>query len=129
MLSSVRCGILGLPAGCSGAMVVLGDQPSITPQLIRELLRHFDRDARGIIVPTYDGRRGHPLLLSASYFEEVLTRFDEVGLRGLLAAHPADVREVPTACRVIDDMDTPHDYARELRLAGLASAEPVTLRT
>ena len=51
----------------------------------------------------------------ASYFDEVLDQFDDVGLRGLLQAHPDDVHELeiddPAA---LDDMDHPGDYQREL---------------
>jgi molybdenum cofactor cytidylyltransferase len=114
MLSSVRCGIRELPDDCDGILVALGDQPSITPELIAHLIQAFAHHP--IIVPTYQGKRGHPLLFAKSFADEVLTQFDDVGLRGLLAAHAEEVFELPAACpAILHDIDDPADYQRELR--------------
>jgi len=115
MLSSVRCGLSHLPANCSAILVALGDQPSITPQLVDKVLQAFAATEKRILVPLYNGRRGHPLLFSTFYRDEVLTGFDEVGLRGLLHAHPEDVFELTvSSSAVLSDMDCPEDYRREL---------------
>ncbi len=119
MLSSVRCGLRALPP-CEGVLVALGDQPSITTELIDDLVAAFDASGKGIVMPTHKGRRGHPIVFSMDYRDEVLTRFDEVGLRGLPHAHPDDVLEVEVATSaVLADVDDPDDYRRELdRLNG-----------
>jgi len=115
MLCSVRCGLSSLPANCSEILVALGDQPSITPQLVDKMLQAFKSTDKRILVPLCDGRRGHPLLLSTLYREEILTGFDDVGLRGLLHAHPEDVFELTvSSSSVLSDMDCPEDYRREL---------------
>lgn len=115
MLSSVRCGIRALPDACRTVMVALGDQPSITSRLVAHLLGAFTRGAGGILVPVYDGRMGHPILFSARYCREILTSYDDVGLRGLLKAHPGDVVEFPVSdAAVLCDMDYPEDYRREV---------------
>ncbi len=73
---------------------------------------------RGILVPVWEGRRGHPVLISAGYREEILTRFDAEGLRGLLRAHPNDIEEVAsTDSSILDDLDTPADYEREREMS------------
>jgi molybdenum cofactor cytidylyltransferase len=120
MLSSVRCGLRALPAGCEAVLVALGDQPSITAELVARIVHAFHASGHGIIVPVYGGKRGHPLLFSARYSREVLTRYDDLGLRGLLHAHPEDVFELPAdSASVLSDMDYPQDYLRELgRLTG-----------
>ena len=113
MLSSVRCGLMAVPEQCTAALVVLGDQPGISAAVVAELARAFRTGNRGIVVPTFDGKRGHPLLFSAGYRNEVLTRYDELGLRGLLHAHPDDVSEIQVSTpEVIEDMDLPEDYQR-----------------
>ena len=67
-------------------------------------------------MPTYNGRRGHPLMFAMRYRDEILNQYDDVGLRGLLHAHPEDVCEVEfPAPNVIDDMDLPEDYEREAK--------------
>jgi molybdenum cofactor cytidylyltransferase len=115
MLSSVRCGLRALPHDCDAILVALGDQPGLTPQLVNAVLRAFRACGRGILVPTHRGRRGHPIVFSARYRQEVLTGYDGEGLRGLLRAHPDDVSEMPAGtATVLHDVDRPEDYAREV---------------
>lgn len=115
MLSSVRRGLDALPERCDAAMVALGDQPSITADLVDEMIGAFDSTDKGILVPIYCGKRGHPIVFSASYREEILTHYDGVGLRGLLEAHPEDISELNVATpSVLADMDSPNDYRREV---------------
>jgi len=115
MLSSVRCGIRALPPGCHAAMVCLGDQPSVTTDLVNDLVHAFKGGDKGIVVPVFEGKRGHPILFSERYYGEVLTRFDDAGLRGLLHAYRDDVFELAAATpAVLSDMDYPEDYRREI---------------
>ena len=116
MLSSVRCGLRVMPEDCDAVLVVLGDQPGITADVIVVLMQAYFESGCGIATPTHNGRRGHPLLFAMRYRDEILTRYDDVGLRGLLQAHPEDVCEVEfPAPNVIDDMDLPEDYEREIK--------------
>jgi len=115
MLSSVRCGLRALPKRCKAVLVAIGDQPSISTELVNLMIRSFVASKKKIFVPCYEGQRGHPILFSSVYREEILTHYDEIGLRGLLHAHPDEVFELPvsTSC-VLCDMDYPDDYRREL---------------
>ncbi|MHC4170125.1 MAG: nucleotidyltransferase family protein [Planctomycetota bacterium] len=116
MLSSVRCGLAALPSECRAVLVTLGDQPSVTSKLIDQIVRSFDKGEKKILVPFYNGRRGHPVLFSTVYRDEILTCYDDVGLRGLLHAHPENVFELSVSTSaVLSDMDCPQDYRRELR--------------
>jgi len=115
MLSSVRCGLAALPQECGVVLVALGDQPSVTSRLIDEMVRSFAQTEEKILVPIYNGRRGHPVIFSLGYRDEIMTRYDNVGLRGLLHAHPEDVFELSiSTSAVLSDMDYPQDYQREL---------------
>lgn len=113
MLASIRSGLRGLPPDCEAVLVALGDQPMITPTLVRRVIHAFRGAAQTIVLPAHAGRRGHPVLLSIRHVPEVLESYDGVGLRGLIAAHPDEVIEVevddPAA---FEDVDTPEDYAR-----------------
>jgi molybdenum cofactor cytidylyltransferase len=134
MLSSVRCGLRALPEQCEAVLVALGDQPSITSALVELMVQsfktaekqtcrgHLARDSGAgrprhgrILVPLHNGKRGHPILFSGVYCREILMHFGDVGLRGLLRAHPDEVFElrVSTPC-VLSDMDYPRDYQREI---------------
>ena len=113
MLSSVRCGLAALPPECTAALIVLGDQPGLTANVVAQLLRAFQTADRGLIVPTADGRRGHPLLVALRYRDEILAGYETLGLRGLLRAHPEDVHEVEVGTpRILEDLDTPQDFER-----------------
>jgi CTP:molybdopterin cytidylyltransferase MocA len=116
MLSSVRAGLQALPTDSMAAMIVLGDQPSLRCEVVCELVAAFQASGKGIAAPIYSGKRGHPVLIGSGYFRELLEQYDDVGLRGLLAAHAGDIADVPAADnRVLADMDFPDDYQRELR--------------
>jgi len=130
MLSSVRCGLRALPEQCKGVLVALGDQPSITSKLVDQMLQSFCAAEKRILVPCFDGKRGHPILFSEVYRQEILTRYDDVGLRGLLHAHPDEVFEltVPTSS-VLSDMDVPQDYRRELAAMEDDTAEQLDPQT
>jgi molybdenum cofactor cytidylyltransferase len=120
MLSSVRCGLRSLPEKCRTVMVVLGDQPSIISRLIDQMLESYAVTNKNILVPLHKGKRGHPLLFSSLYSDEILTHYDNIGLRGLLHNHSSDVFELQVSTSsVLCDMDYPEDYRRELGLNNL----------
>jgi molybdenum cofactor cytidylyltransferase len=115
MLSSVRCGLRALPPECAAVVVVPGDQLAVSAPLVDCLVQSFRTAGKGILVPVYGGKRGHPLIFSARYCQEVLNSFDNVGLRGLLHAHPDDLWELSVSTSaVLCDIDYPGDYAREV---------------
>jgi molybdenum cofactor cytidylyltransferase len=116
MLSSVRCGLRALPSDCEAALIAVGDQPAITTLLIRKVFDAYQSSGRGIVVPVAGGKRGHPTILAARYFVEILQGFDGVGLRGLLLAHSGDVQEVETDDpALLADIDVPEDYLRAVQ--------------
>lgn len=117
MLLSVRCGLRSLPDTCRAVMVILGDQPSITTELINQMLQSFAATKKNILVPLYEGRRGHPVLFSRQYHDEIMIHYNDMGLRGLLHNHPEEVFELTVSTdSVLCDMDYPEDYRRELGL-------------
>jgi molybdenum cofactor cytidylyltransferase len=116
MLSSVRRGIAALPRGCRAVVVALGDQPEIRTGVVNHLVRAYQRGKKGIIVPVYRGKRGHPFLLDLRYGKEIAALNPEVGLRELVRKHPEDILEVrmPDA-NILHDIDNPDDYKKAAR--------------
>ncbi len=116
MLSSVRTGLAAASETWGAALLALGDQPLITPETVRAVISaHGDTPDR-IVVPAFRGRRGHPIVLPRAFWDEAMTRHDDVGLRGVLHAHGDRVREVSIDSHdVLSDLDTPEDYARALQ--------------
>ena len=118
MLSSVRCGLKALPENCTGVLVALGDQPTLKANTVNLLLNQFLQHPK-IVLPAYQGKRGHPLLFSSAYVPEILTQYDTTGLRGLLQTHEQDIQEVPVdSTAVLRDLDTPNDYREQIESAG-----------
>jgi molybdenum cofactor cytidylyltransferase len=126
MLASVRCGLRVIPSDCDAVLLALGDQPSISSALIGEMIRNHHPGTKAIVVPVHSGQRGHPLLFSAGYGDEILTRFDGVGVHALLTAHSNEILEVPAASdSVLVDIDSPADYQSALvRSSGFSLREP-----
>ncbi len=120
MLSSVRCGVRAASADAQAYLVALGDQPSIQVSVVATLIAAFaaePTDHGVILVPTFDRRRGHPLMFSHHFRDDVLHRFDETGLRGLLDAYPERIREIAAdESGILRDMDFPADYELELQI-------------
>lgn len=114
MCSSVQCGIRR--AGPAGAyLICLGDQP-VLAGLLGPLLAAAETNSQGILIPTFRGRRGHPLLLRERYAAAALALGPDQGLNTLTRAHPEDTLEVPLSePGALEDLDTPADYERVMR--------------
>ena len=115
MLSSIKAGLAMISPNSDAALIALVDQPMITKEVINNLIDAFSSGEKGIAMPTYRGKRGHPVIISAKYFEDVM-QLDEAspeGMRQFIAAHPNDTLEVPVdTTAVIEDIDLPEDYER-----------------
>lgn len=110
---SLRAGVGALPPDTPAALVLLGDQPFVTPAIVRELCRAWRERRAAIVAPLYRGRRGNPVLFARALFPELLAISGDQGARALLAADPARVLLVPfDDDRPLADLDTPDDYQR-----------------
>jgi len=116
MFSSVRRGLRALPASARAALFVLADQPEVPTSVINLLIDAYLRKKKGIVVPVFRKRRGHPLLVDLKYRSEIEALSPEIGLRALIRNHPEDVLEVKVSTSaVLRDIDDPKDYGRALK--------------
>lgn len=116
MLSSIQAGFRSLPPGTAAVVICLGDQPLIPFSVIDRLILTFRRSKKGIVIPVYEGRRGHPILIDVKYKNAVQNISPEIGLRSLIHDYPQDVQEVEVdSPHILKDIDRPEDYARELK--------------
>jgi len=116
MLSSVQAGFKALPAEAEAAVVMLGDQPFLPARVVDAVIEAFRQSGKGIIVPAFRGRRGHPVLVCIGYRGEILALDPAEGLRQLMRAHPDDVFEAEVGdANILRDLDVPEDYADELK--------------
>jgi len=116
MLSSVKCGFRFLPRFFEAALVFPGDQPMITPEITDRLISAFRNSGKGIVIPVFEKQRGHPLLISSRYREDIELLRPEQGLRFLAQKNSNDVLEVETGtANILKDIDTREDYLNETK--------------
>jgi len=115
MFSSVQRGLSALPASARAAVFILADQPDVPPSVIDLLIEAYRREKKGIVLPVYRKKRGHPLLIDLKYRLEIEALSPDIGLRGLLREHRDDILEVRVSSPgVLKDIDDPDDYGRAL---------------
>ncbi len=95
-LSSLQAALRSLPAGTDGMLLCLIDHPLISGALVQELIEQFYKSKKPITLPVYEGRRGHPVIFSASLYDELLRAPLETGARAVVWAHKGEVEEVRT---------------------------------
>jgi len=125
MASSLRQGLLAMDPKNEAFLVLLADQPGIGPEIINRVIRGFQQadPKRGIGLPVYRGLPGHPVLISVQYLQEALQLQGDVGARQILMNHPTDILEIEVDQDVVlMDMDTPEEYRKYMRLAGLGES-------
>jgi CTP:molybdopterin cytidylyltransferase MocA len=120
MGSSLRAGLAAdALAGCGAALVLLVDQPGIRTSAVRRLLEAYDGGA-DLAVATYEGQRGHPVLLGRDHWVGVCaSAVGDRGARVYLAEHPEVVVEVPCDGDA-KDADTPGELTGRGVLARIA---------
>lgn len=109
-LSSLQVGLDA--AGRPDAIVVcLVDHPFLRRDLVDRLIEAYESTQQPIIVPTFDGRRGHPVLFARELFAELRTAAVDEGARAVVRAHPSEVLELPADDEsILADLDTPEQY-------------------
>jgi molybdenum cofactor cytidylyltransferase len=117
--TSLRAGIEALQPGTQAVLIVLADQPSLTPILIQTLVARYRATGALIVAPFYQGQRGNPVLFDRACFPELLALEGDRGARGLLSRYRERVEPVDTKDpAVILDVDTRQDY-QKLRETGI----------
>ena len=114
MLSSIKVGLGRLLDGDAEATLVApADLPSLTVETLRSLLDHRRRSGADLIVPSYQMRRGHPVLIGRPQWQDVLELKEGETLRNFLRRKADQIDYVVVDDPgVIQDLDTLEDYER-----------------
>ncbi len=110
--SSIRIGIATLSAGTEGALIALGDQPFLAPEVIPALLAAAERTGKPIAAPRYRDGLGNPVLFAREIFPELDRLSGDRGARAVVERDPSRVALVDFGFPMPRDLDTPEDYAR-----------------
>jgi molybdenum cofactor cytidylyltransferase len=113
LAASLKAGIAAVPPDCAAAIVCLGDMPLVTGRMIDRLLSAYDPDeGRLIVLPTFHGKQGNPMLWDRRFFPEILQIGGDSGARFLVGKHMEAVSEVEMADdAVLRDFDTAESLA------------------
>lgn len=113
MSRSLKIGLAALSPDTEGALIVLGDQPFVSSEAMETLIDTFRKTHPAAVLPTYNGFRGNPVLLSRSLFDEMQKVEGDIGCRALFGNHPDQIVKVAVDDPgVIIDIDTPEDFER-----------------
>jgi molybdenum cofactor cytidylyltransferase len=109
--SSLRAGLdaVARQGGAERAFIVLGDQPSIPPDVPAGLLAGMEDSGRPAVIPKYRYQRGNPVLIDRFLWPRLMSLEGDAGAARLLQAHPEWVHEVRFDHPPPRDVDTPQD--------------------
>jgi molybdenum cofactor cytidylyltransferase len=110
-LSSLMVGIGALSPESEAAVVNLVDHPMVSSETIKAVIASFRASPLPIVIASYQGKRGHPVLFSGQVYGEILAAPLDQGAKVVVRKDPARVREVPLDDPgILADIDTPEDY-------------------
>lgn len=120
MSTSLRAGAEALGNVVSAAVVALGDQPRVGAAVVRALCEGYRASRKPIVVAVYQGVPGHPVLVDASLFAELIAATGDEGALGVVGRDAARVHGVEFPFAMPADVDTREDLER-LRGSGSAA--------
>jgi molybdenum cofactor cytidylyltransferase len=95
-LSSIHVALRSLPPDTDGILLCPVDHPLISASLVGILIDVFFKERPPVVVPSYRGRRGHPVIFAAATYDELLKAPMDQGARAVVWAHKGEVQEVST---------------------------------
>ncbi len=117
-LSSLIAGLRTVPAQAEAILLCLVDNPLISRAIVGRIIKAFRETGKPIVVPVFEGRRGHPALFAQAMFEELLNAPAEEGARYVVQSRKDQVFEVDVPePAVLARIDTPEDYLSHFGMA------------
>ena len=112
--TSLKNGISALPEDCDAAIIILGDMPKISFNLINSLIKKFDPENNiNIVTPSYQGKRGNPILIGRKFFPDILNLKGDVGAKSIISNHENELFDIPQKdSSALIDIDTKTDLKK-----------------
>jgi xanthine dehydrogenase accessory factor len=109
MSTSIQAGLRAVKA--DAVMIVLADQPFVTSRTFDMLIDEYRRTNASVVIPTFNGFRGNPVLIDKSLFPEMMNIRGDIGCRAIFGDHAESIVKVAVDDRgVVTDIDTMDDY-------------------
>ena len=117
MSTSIHMGLHVMDPRSDGILISLGDQPFLKTRTINVLLRAFHQGKGKILVPSFRGMKGHPVIFHRKYEKELLKLRGDTGGKPILLKHSKQIKTIPVrSVGVIKDIDTREEYQKALRM-------------
>ena len=116
--ASYRAGIAACDPRVDAIVVLLGDQPGVDAGVVEQVAGAWRRDGGKIVLASYRGERGHPMIFSRELFDQMIVLHGDKAVWKLVDQHQEWVKEVPVDRERPKDINTQEDYE------ALLSAEP-----
>jgi molybdenum cofactor cytidylyltransferase len=110
--SSYRAGLAAVDSHAKAVMIILGDQPGITPEIIDCLAEKWGKTDAPIALCSYQGRKGHPMIFARALFDQLEVLHGDKAAWKLVDAYAARVHEVQLALPFPEDINTREDFER-----------------
>ncbi|MFD2238515.1 nucleotidyltransferase family protein [Aureimonas populi] len=108
LATSLKAGFGAASEGAQGVLVMLADQPGLTPDHLLRLILAFGAQGPGaIVIAAHEGRRGNPVILPSRLGAEISELSGDVGARSIIAAHADLITTVEIGPAALLDVDTP----------------------
>src|SRR6185295_3692610 len=101
MATSIQCGFQALSDSSRACLLALVDQPQISADVMNRLIETYEATKAPIVIPTYDGQNGHPILIDVGLKKQIIEMDQEQGLRQVVRQNFDYVRRVPMSSRVV----------------------------
>ena len=118
MGTSLKAGLSAVDPQAEAAIIVLADQPFVRPATLDRLITEHHQCKAQIVIPTYRGFRGNPVLLDRSVFPEIMTLNGDMGCRAIFGNHLEGIVKVP-----VDDVGILLDIDRQSDFEALRHAD------
>jgi molybdenum cofactor cytidylyltransferase len=106
--TSLRTGIVALPKDCDGVLVHLADMPLVSAAHIKLLARaFFEAGGNAVVRATNNGKRGNPVILPRSVFNQVSRLTGDMGARAIIESFSGHIIDVELGAAASLDVDTP----------------------
>jgi molybdenum cofactor cytidylyltransferase len=113
MGTSLRAGVAAVGPDAGAALIVLADQPFVQAATLNKLIEHHQATNAQIVIPTFRGFRGNPVLLDRSIFPELQELSGDVGCRAIFGSHTENIRKLAVDdAGILLDIDSRDDFEK-----------------
>ncbi|MBU3918117.1 molybdenum cofactor cytidylyltransferase [bacterium] len=114
--TSLKAGVQAISQEYEAAMFLLGDQPLVDSNVINKIRETYLESRASILIPTFKGKRGNPVLMDRSVFPRLMKLSGDTGGRALFQEYNDSLKFIEVDCSgILFDLDTKEDYQELLQ--------------